>query len=230
MANFDWRMKDTCVYCGSYADTRDHVPSKCFLDEPYPDNLLVVPCCSKCNNIFSKDEEYVSSIIDCIKDNTTDPSKLSRKRASKTLLHSEKLLKRIQNQKCTFADIVAWDIERNRFEQVIRKLAYGHLAYENNTISLMSEYTIHVMEINRMPDEQRRIFEKPYLGNISPEVGCNALLKEGCFSVIEGEYDSFFCNQWVPIQKGRYRYCVSPDSTMVKFVIAEFLAIEVCIV
>lgn len=32
---------------------------------------------------------------------------------------------------------------------------------------------------------------------------------------------------WIPIQEGRYRYCVSPNGNIVKFVIAEFLAVEV---
>ena len=31
----------------------------------------------------------------------------------------------------------------------------------------------------------------------------------------------------VTIQEGRYRYCVSPNGNIVKFVIAEFLAVEV---
>ena len=36
-----------------------------------------------------------------------------------------------------------------------------------------------------------------------------------------------FLSHWVTIQKGRYRYCVSPNGNIVKFVIAEFLAVEV---
>lgn len=62
-----------CCYCGGYADTVDHVPSKVFLDEPYPDNLPVVPCCRKCNEEFSLDEEYVAVLLECVRLQTFSP-------------------------------------------------------------------------------------------------------------------------------------------------------------
>lgn len=62
-----------CCYCGGYADTVDHVPSKVFLDEPYPDNLPVVPCCRKCSEEFSLDEEYVAVLLECVRLQTFSP-------------------------------------------------------------------------------------------------------------------------------------------------------------
>lgn len=47
-----------CVYCGRRATTRDHVPPRCLLEKLYPQNLKTVPCCRKCNNSFSLDEQY----------------------------------------------------------------------------------------------------------------------------------------------------------------------------
>jgi hypothetical protein len=38
-----------CVYCGQVADTRDHVPPKALLRKPFPDNLITVPACARCN-------------------------------------------------------------------------------------------------------------------------------------------------------------------------------------
>lgn len=52
-----------CVYCGARADTREHCPSKAFLQKPYPTDLPTVPACKKCNNGFSADERYASSFI-----------------------------------------------------------------------------------------------------------------------------------------------------------------------
>lgn len=49
-----------CCYCGYWADTVYHVPSKVFLNKPYPDNLPVVSCCKNCNEEFAFDEEYVA--------------------------------------------------------------------------------------------------------------------------------------------------------------------------
>lgn len=56
-----------CVYCGAKADTREHVPSKVFLNKPYPDNLGIVPACFKCNNSFSRDELFLSILIEKLK-------------------------------------------------------------------------------------------------------------------------------------------------------------------
>jgi hypothetical protein len=61
----DDRNKARCVYCGGLDETRDHVPSRVFLDEPLPENLPVVPACIACNNSFSRDEEYLACLIEC---------------------------------------------------------------------------------------------------------------------------------------------------------------------
>lgn len=52
-----------CVYCGDKADTREHCPSKAFLNKPYPTDLPTVPACKQCNNGFSADERYTSAYI-----------------------------------------------------------------------------------------------------------------------------------------------------------------------
>ena len=47
-----------CVYCGSRKDlTKDHVPPKCLFATP-PQNAITVPCCRRCNEDASKDDEY----------------------------------------------------------------------------------------------------------------------------------------------------------------------------
>ena len=47
-----------CVYCGSRINlTRDHIPPKCLFATP-PQNAITVPCCQKCNQEASKDDEY----------------------------------------------------------------------------------------------------------------------------------------------------------------------------
>lgn len=55
----DVRLNHFCAFCGSPAETEDHVPSRCFLDKPYPQDLPVIPCCYKCNHVLSLDEEFV---------------------------------------------------------------------------------------------------------------------------------------------------------------------------
>ena len=62
----DERHTGMCVYCGTHPDTRDHVPSKVLLDEPYPPELPVVGACKKCNSSFSLDEQYLACFLDCV--------------------------------------------------------------------------------------------------------------------------------------------------------------------
>jgi len=48
-----------CAYCGKNGPlTRDHIPPKGLFAKPHPHDLITVPCCFKCNNAPSKDDEY----------------------------------------------------------------------------------------------------------------------------------------------------------------------------
>lgn len=61
----DERHAAFCAGCGGVPETRDHVPSKVLLDEPYPENLPVVGVCASCNHGVSLDEEYTACVIEC---------------------------------------------------------------------------------------------------------------------------------------------------------------------
>ena len=53
-----------CAYCGKEKNlTRDHVPPKVLLAEPYPANLLTVPACHECNRRFQRDDDYTRSML-----------------------------------------------------------------------------------------------------------------------------------------------------------------------
>ncbi|QDT00500.1 hypothetical protein HG15A2_38380 [Adhaeretor mobilis] len=56
----DERMFGFCINCEGLLETRDHVPSKVFLDELCPLNLPVVECGTKCKEGYSLDEEYLA--------------------------------------------------------------------------------------------------------------------------------------------------------------------------
>lgn len=224
----DDRLNNCCAYCGDFAETEDHVPSRCFLNQPYPQNMPVVPCCHKCNYEFSIDEEYVSCFIDCIKENTVDPHKIQREKTRKTLLHSPKLQERIASQIRDIGGVTIYDYEKDRFKRVMYKLAFGHLAYENNMLLWDSEYNISMWLLQEMSDSQKHSFWKPYIGTIFPEVGSHSL--EHIVLNYIGEEIHSFSSYWNNVQDGRYSYCVSPDGNNVKFVIADLFAVEVQII
>jgi len=78
----DQRLDGHCIYCGNKPDSRDHVPSKVFLDRPFPENLPVVAACTECNQNFSLDEEYVACLLECTLCGTTEPKLLKRGKIS----------------------------------------------------------------------------------------------------------------------------------------------------
>ena len=58
------RQKKQCYLCGRTDKlTSDHLPPKGFFNKPYPPNLITVPCCYKCNNGWSKEDEFVRAIL-----------------------------------------------------------------------------------------------------------------------------------------------------------------------
>lgn len=218
----DWRLRNVCAYCGGYAETEDHVPSKCFLDKPLPQDPPVVPCCHQCNASFTGDEEYVFCLIECMKAGTTNPMLLERSKARKTLQHSQGLRIRLTNQYQDFGGVKVWNYERKRVERIIRKLAFGHLAFENETLLFNAEFNILKCQIlSNMSTKERDSFEMPYIDTLLPEVGSRAL--ENCV-LISGSTNF---SPWQIVQPQRYRYCTSAEGHKVKFVIAEYLAIEV---
>jgi hypothetical protein len=53
-----------CTYCGEIKLlTRDHVIPLCLFKPPYPQNLITVPACEECNNIKSKNDDYLRDYI-----------------------------------------------------------------------------------------------------------------------------------------------------------------------
>ena len=75
------RFTGLCVYCGAEPETRDHVPSKVLLDEPFPDDLPVVPACERCNNRLSPDERYVACFVECAITGSARPESALRDRS-----------------------------------------------------------------------------------------------------------------------------------------------------
>ena len=65
--NWEKSRPSGCIYCGKPAETREHVPSKSLLIEPFPENLPTIPACFECNNGFSADEEYFVCFLEILK-------------------------------------------------------------------------------------------------------------------------------------------------------------------
>jgi len=119
--------KNRCLFCGKPASTRDHIPSKCLLEKPYPLNIFTIPSCEKCNKSFSLDEEYFINVLVEI---STNPALLSKKDVNGSVYRARqrsiKLKKRIESSLLTGNDgRIYIKPEYERIEKIIEKNALG---------------------------------------------------------------------------------------------------------
>src|SRR3954452_20896773 len=98
----DARLVVGCIYCHGDTDTREHVPSRILLDEPYPENLPVLPACAECNNSFSLDEQYFACLIECARTGSVDAAE--RPKIRRILAESPALAARIMQARTVGPD------------------------------------------------------------------------------------------------------------------------------
>lgn len=222
----DDRSKGFCVHCGAADETRDHFPSKVFLDEPFPENLPQGPSCVRCNNGISKHEEYLACLIECVLSGEVDLSRLRREKIANCLRRSPALTESLRKARHDSGDRIRWEFDENRVRVVVMNLARGHVAFELSEPRIDEPSSMWFCPLCEMSDEDREAFEHgedDSLLALWPEVGSRAMqriLVTGAGSTLEDE--------WLDVQPGNYRYQVSwANGLRVKIVIREYLACEV---
>lgn len=231
----DNRLIRGCIFCDGHADTRDHIPSKCLLDQPYPENLPVVGCCYECNQSFSSDEEYFACLIECVRYGTTNPTELSRPSISKTLQNSPALKKRIENSIIEIEGKVAFIPEWERINNVILKLAKGHTAFELNLIMRDKPDYFWCGMLTSLPEEYRIDFNSAHVQENIGEIGsrstqCAIVTNLSMLDENGKNKDiNVLINDWIDVQYERYRYIAIDDNGMIiiRIVIDEFFACEI---
>lgn len=222
----DQRFIGMCVYCGGTPNTRDHVPSRVFLDEPLPPDVPVVDACEECNNSFSTHEQYVACLLECVINGSAEPDEVERYKVKKILTENPSLGIRIA-EGCKKDDNgkLVWKVEEDRVKTVIMKLARGHAAFQLSLPQLGEPEEISFVPFVVMSDEQRTTFE---LGPTSsaplwPEIGSRAFISAVKSSTIAYEKD------WLTVQESRYRYFVDHTGVglVTKIVLSEYLACRV---
>lgn len=214
----DERQVAFCVYCAGVTETRDHVPSKVFLDEPYPPNLPVVYACEACNQNFSKDEQYLACLVECTLVGSVNPDDIQRDKVRRILRENPTLASRlIQARQETLFGGVSLTIEADRVRNVALKLARGHAAFQLNEPQFDDPSSLTIVRLALMTIEERERFETPPASAIWPEVGSRAMQR-----IVTGQSD------WIVVQPRRYRYLTSVENgIIVQIVLSEFLGCEV---
>ncbi len=218
----DERLTGGCVYCGAKPETRDHVPSKVLLDEPYPPQLPVVAACESCNRDFSLDEQYLSCFLECVICGTVELAGLQRPKIKRILSENPKLRSRIEASKREEESSLLWLPDVDRVRKIIVKLARGHAAYELYP-KIEEPMDVSFAPLPKLCDQDRKAFEDVASGpDLCPEIGTRAFSRIFAF---EDKIDSTQVYDWIVVQPGRYRYAVNETGGMlVKLVLSEYLA------
>jgi hypothetical protein len=211
-----------CAFCGGETGTRDHCPSRVLLDEPYPENLCVVPACSSCNAGFSADEQYLACLISCVLAGSTEPERVKRPKIRRILMDTPALRARIEESRLETTEGITFQPEHDRVTLVITKLAKGHALHELHLPCPEPPDKIEIFPLSLLSDSARYEFEAgprsspPRLSGW-PEVGSRAMHRmAGVFT--PPEYP------WLVVQEGAYRFLATPDSrAIIQIVIQEYL-------
>lgn len=236
LKNFaDSRLIPDCIYCGSEADTRDHVPSKCLLEKPYPTNLPVVGCCDSCNQNFSRDEQYFVCLIESVLCGSTAPETIKRPSVATIMQNSPGLRQRIENAKTEVDGLIAFTPEIERIKKVMLKLARGHAAFELSQPCHAEPDHFWCGILSLLPQETREVFDAVHFQNIAGEVGARnmqRLLVTQMTRIDENgqpQNIGMLINDWIDVQDDRYRFIAIDDmgQIVIRIVIAEYFACEV---
>jgi hypothetical protein len=225
----DERQKAWCIHCGGsialLATSRDHVPSRSLLVEPYPANLPVVQICKACNTGFSFDEEYLAAFLGAVLTGSTDPERQASNSAARILKRNVKLKAKIDRARSEYVTLggetrIICRPERNRIDRIVLKNARGHAFYEFGEPMLEPPAHVWSAPLVSLSASQRADFQNMDQGAGWPEVSSRMLTR-----VLTGQD---LADDWVVVQDGVYRYAVAQRGTLlVRSVLFEYLSTEV---
>lgn len=217
----DDRHSALCVYCGDPPTTRDHVPSRVFLDQPYPENLPVVAACDRCNNSFSADEEYVACFLDCALAGSAASGSVARERVSRKLVEKPSLATRIAASRTEHpSGTVEWLPEHQRIARIVLKLARGHAAFEFSEPQCTEPSRLWYAPLLALPedDQYRFLYPDPPVRAIWPEIGSRAFVR-----ATRRFTESGGC-EWNIVQPRRYCYHATVEGPTVRMLLGDYLA------
>lgn len=217
----DSRLVASCIYCGARTETRDHCPSRILLDEPYPENLPVVPACLACNLSFSLDEEYFACVVECARTGSIET--VRRPKIARLLRERPSLAAMISGSRSTDDEKnIVFQADMQRARNIVLKLARGHAAHEANEILRHTPSHFMMTPLSSLDPAARQHFETVPASAIWPEVGSRAMQR----LIIRGK--DVTEGGWIEVQPANYRYFVVAEGpVMVRFVLTEYLACEV---
>ncbi|MGH8004694.1 MAG: hypothetical protein ACRECJ_08225 [Limisphaerales bacterium] len=151
--------QEICIYYGEIATSRDHVPPKLLLEQPFPSNLKTVSCCLKCNQGFSFDEQYFLILLGQIGTSSTIKAKVSSGGViDRTLSRAPALDRRLfESLEIDEDGRIVIHPEYERINRVIKKIAIGLFALRygrvpaSNVVGPVGAYPYNIEDQRPLP-------------------------------------------------------------------------------
>lgn len=220
----DNRIAQYCIYCGETKNnSKDHVPSKCLIDKPYPENLPTVACCPECNNSFSKIEEYTSCLLEMIKKlKLQNYDYKIRDKIQTSLEFNTKLQYQIKEE------IKNSTFNKTRIFNFLSKQAKGHIFYHFSIFKWNETPKIEIYTVLDLTDSEIKTFlntpEREKIGELG---------SRDCYDVLMVEdhdgnmIKSFYL--WNTVQEEQYEYLtyLERNQIVVKIIIGGFFLCKI---
>ncbi len=170
----DERLTAACIYCGRATQTRDHVPSRVLLNEPYPNNLPVVPACNECNRGYSLDEEYFACLVECARTGSVQAAQ--RRKIIRILSECPALAEKLSRARSIHENgSISFFAEQQRIKNVALKLTRGHAYFEASETMHHEPSHFLATPLATLDEFARNHFETVPTSSIWPEVGSRAM-------------------------------------------------------
>ena len=212
----DERISSRCCFCGGDGSTGDHVPSKAFFDEPFPENLMKVRCCKECNNSFSSGEEYAACVIEVARCGSLD---VERAKVKRMLAHNSSGCADILSAAKAIRTSVMPRVNDSTIERIMEKIARGLATFLAGM--WVRDLQCEMMMLPKLSHEERMVFEESQGHEIWPEVGSRLM------QMMVVRNPDVLMPQWEVCQKDRFRYMIIQKSDLceVRMVFSEYLGV-----
>lgn len=218
----DDRLTGSCVFCDRGPDTRDHVPPRVFLDDPYPENLPVVASCRSCNEGASLDEEYVACLLEVAACGSARPWDVERPKIAQKLAQNASLADRLANSFVIDGGREMVVAETDRVSRVLEKTARALWSFEVGDPTFGVNSVTRFVPVTLMDPLELSGFIHSRAPQLLPEVGSRALQR-----LFDASKEP--ASAWQDVQQGRFSYAIQcfPGTGRVKMMVRDFLAAEV---
>lgn len=214
-----------CVYCYEKADSREHLPSKIFLNEPYETELAILPSCTSCNNSYSENEQYLACLIDYVQYKLHNYEIVKRNKIQRAFNARPHIKKEFENltKYTDDGNLDYIEFNHDKVKNILLKLSIGHATYSLSAIHLGEPVAINYKFATQLTKEEINNFNSEPTNDVIPELGS----REGTYITILN--DGTPITTWKIIQNGQYRFLAYQDksSTNIRIVIGEYFYSEV---